>query len=119
MKPLTNVDAFLKRFNNFKGGEVRSIEITSPSIMTITLAGQDESRAFDWISLQLECNGISDAQLLDNSKLAYIDMNEGLSIVKTNNTLAFALGECYNEASVKSASCYIECSNMKYKEGLF
>jgi hypothetical protein len=119
LKPLTNIDEFLKRFDNFKGGEVRSIEITSPSLMTITLVGQDEARAFDWISVQLECSGISDAQILDNSKLVHLDMNEGISILNTNHSLAFAVGECYNRSSIKSSSCFIECSNMKYEEGLF
>ena len=119
MKPLTNVDTFLKRFNNFKGGEVRSIEIISPAVIIITLAGQDEARAFDWISLQLECNGVNDAQILDNSKLTHLDMNEGISILNTGTSLAFAVGECYNESSIKSSSCFIECSSMKYKEGLF
>ena len=119
MKPLTNIDKFLKRFDNFKGGEVRSIEIISPSVILITLAGQDEARSFDWITLQLECNGISDAQILDNSKLTYLDMNEGISILNTDSLLAFAVGECYNESSIKSSSCFIECSSIKYKEGLF
>lgn len=119
MKPLTNVDDFLKRFDNFKGGELRSIEIISPIQMIITLAGQDEARAFDWISVELEFNGISDAQVLDNSKLKHLDMNEGISILSTNNSLSFAIGECYNKSSIKSSSCFMECSSIKYKEGLF
>lgn len=119
MKPLNNIDSFLKRFDNFKGGELRSIEVISPITMIITLAGQDEARAFDWISIQLECNAISDALLLENAKLSLINMDDGISILKTNNTLAFAIGECYNESSIKSSSCYIQCSSIKYQEGLF
>lgn len=119
MQPLKNIDTFLKRFNNFKDGEFRSIEVISPTSINITLAGQDESRAFDWISLKLEFTAVSDAKLLDASKLSLIDMNDGISIIKNNNTIAFALSECYNISSIKTSSIYIESLNVKYEEGLF
>jgi len=119
MKPLTDVDTFLKRFDNFKDGEFRSIEILSPTKMLVTLAGQDEARAFDWISLKLEFNNVTDARVLDNSKLSLVDMSDGISILNENNTLAFGIGECYNASSIKSSSCYIESSSLKFEEGLF
>lgn len=119
MKPLTNIEEFLKRFDNFKGGEFRSIEVISQTVMKITFAGQDGARAYDWVSMSLECHGVSDARLLDASKLSHVDMNDGISIIKDNNNLAFGIGECYNVASIKSSTCFIECSNIKYEEGLF
>ena len=119
MKPLANIEEFLKRFDHFKGGEVRSIEVISPSVITITLAGQDEARAFDWITIKLECNNVSDARLLGKSKLSHLDMNKGISIIKHDNLLAFGIGRCYNKSSIKSSSCFIECKTIKYEEGLF
>ena len=119
MKPLTNIDEFLKRFNNFKDGEFRSIEVISPTTMLVTLAGQDEARAFDWISKKLEFNNVSDARLLENSKLSLVDMSDGVSIINENNKLAFGIGECYNISNIKSSTCHIECSGIKYEEGLF
>lgn len=119
MKPLLNVEKFLKRFNNFKDGELRSIEIISPTQMKVTLAGQDEARAYDWISVVLEFSGITDAKLLKDSVMSLIDMSEGISIINNNNSLAFALGECYNISSIKSAISFIEFSDLKYQENLF
>ena len=119
MQPLNNYQMFLKRFDNFKGGEFRSLEVISPTTMLVTLAGQDEARAFDWISVKLEINNVSDARLLDASKLSLLDMNDGISIISTDNSLAFGVGECYNLSSIKSSSCFIECSNIKYEEALF
>jgi len=119
LKPLTNTQDFLKRFDNFKGGEIRSIEVVSPTVMLLTLAGQDEARAFDWISIKLECTNVLDARLLDNPKLSLLDMSEGISILNEGTSLAFGIGECYNLSSIKSSSCFIECASMKYEEGLF
>jgi hypothetical protein len=119
VKPLTNIEEFLKRFNNFKDGELRSIEVISPTTMLVKLAGQDEARAFDWISVKLEFNNISDARLLDDSKLSLIDMNDGISIIKNDNNITFGIGQCYNESSIKNSSSYIKSQTVKFEEGQF
>ena len=119
IKPLDKIDEFLKRFNHFKNGEFRSIEVISPTIMQISLAGQDENRAFDWMSITLEFNSITNAQLLENKKLALLDMNDGISIIKTPDGIAFGLGHCSTLSRIQTASCYIESSTLKYKEGSF
>ena len=120
MKPLLAKDlaAFMQRFNNFKDGEFRSLEVISPTTMKITLAGQDEARAFDWISLNLELNGVSDAKLLESSKLHLIDMSEGVNLIN-DGELAFGIGEYDNISSIKNSLCYIICSDIKYQEGNF
>lgn len=119
MKQLTNIDEFLKRFNNFIDGEFRLIEILTPTNIRVTIAGQDEARAYDWVSVILEFNNVSDARLLDNSKLSFVDMSDGVSIIKENNKFAFAIGKCYNVSSIKSSTCHIECENLKYIENKF
>jgi len=120
MKPLLAKDlaAFMLRFNNFKDGEFRSLEVISPTTMKITLAGQDEARAFDWISLELEFNGVNDAKLLESSKLHLVDMNDGINIIYDKN-FAFALGEYNTLSSITNSICYIVCTDIKYQEGKF
>lgn len=120
MKPLLTKDlaAFMQRFNNFKDGEFRSLEVISPTTMKITLAGQDEARAFDWISLELEFSGVNDARLLDSSKLHLVDMSDGLTLLHDNN-FAFAIGEYNNSSNAKYSTTYIICTDLKYKEGAF
>ena len=121
MKPLLAKDlaAFMERFNNFKDGEFRSLKVLSPTTMKVTLAGQDEARAFDWISLELEFNSVNDAKLIDNSKLHLLDMCSGISIIYENGVFAFCHSECYNMSHVKDSISYILCSDLKYQEGLF
>lgn len=119
MKPLNNIEEFLKRFDNFKDGEFRSIEILSPTVMQITLAGQDTARAFDWISLKLEFNQVNDAKILDNAKLSLLDMSDGISIVNNDTNYSFGIGEYNSNSNIKNSICYIESESIKYEEGLF
>lgn len=120
MKPLLAKDlaAFMQRFNNFKDGEFRSLEVLSPTAMKITLAGQDEARAFDWVSLELEFESVSDARLLDSEKLHLIDMSEGVNLIH-NEAFAFGLGEYDNISSIKNSTCYIISKAVKYQEANF
>lgn len=121
MRPLLadNLDSFMDRFDNFRHGEFRSIEILSPTTIAITLAGQDSAREFDWISMKFEFNGVSDAKLLENSKLSFVDMSYGVSIINADNLFAFGLGKCDTIYSIKSSACHIVSSSLKYEEGLF
>ena len=121
MKPLSvnSIESFLKRFDNFRDGELRSIKILSPTSMLITLAGQDTAREFDWISMQFEFSNINNANLIEDSKLSLVDMSDGISIINVENQFAFGIGKCYNISSVKSSTCYIISSDLKYQEDLF
>ena len=120
MKPLLAKDlaAFMQRFNNFKDGEFRSLEVISPTTMKITLAGQDEARAFDWVSLELELSGVNDAKLLDSSKLHLVDMGDGINLIYDGD-FAFGVGEYDNLSNIKDSTCYIVCTDLKYQEGAF
>ena len=117
MKPLTNIESFLQRFDNFKDGEFRSIEITTPLNIIVTLAGQDKSRDFDWISMKLEFNGTDDARLLDKSKLSLLDMSDGINITTIDNKYIFGLGSSIK--GLKNSSCFISAKDIRYEEGLF
>ncbi|MCD6433193.1 MAG: hypothetical protein J7L21_04055 [Sulfurimonas sp.] len=121
MKPLLAKDlkSFLDRFDNFRDSELRHIEIISPSVITITLAGQDSARAFDWISVILKFSGVSNAKILDNAKLKLVDMSDGISLLCEKDLFAFGIGECENLFSIKSSTCQVVASSLKYQEGEF
>lgn len=121
VKPLLEKDLnfFLKRFNNFIDAELRHVEIVSPTTISITIAAQDEARAFDWISVKLEFSAVSDAKLLDANRLSFVDMSDGVTLLYKDNVFAFAISKYSNLSAIKSSICYIIGSELKYQEGLF
>lgn len=118
MKPLLKKDLspFLKRFDDFRDAEFRSLEIVSPTTVKIILEAQDSAREFNWITISLELSGISDANLPQNSKLSYIDMSEGITIISTDTQIAFGIGNYDNFSNITNAICYIKATSIKYKE---
>ena len=121
MKPVLEKElpSFLNRFGNFIDAELRHIEIISPTTIKISLAGQDSARGFDWISIDLEFSGVSDARLLDNSKLTHIDMSSGINILFEDKSYIFGVGEDKKVSNLKNSICQITSSSLKYQEGLF
>ena len=121
MRPLLakNLPLFMQRFDRFKDGEFRSLEVTSPSSMKLIFAVQDSAKEFDWITLELEFQGVSDARLLETSKLHLIDMSDGVNIISEANSYAFGIGNYQNITSMKDSICYIIASSLKYKENSF
>ncbi len=121
MKPLlaTQLDTFLQRFDNFRGGEIRSINVISPTKILMTLAGQDSARDFDWVSIKIEFNSVNDARVIESSKLKFIDMNNGINIINNDNLFAFGINECYNVSSAKNSICFVVCTDLKFQEGAF
>jgi hypothetical protein len=121
MKPLLKKDlsTFLKRFNDFRDAELRSLEIISPTAVKITLEAQDSAREFDWITISLELSGISDANLPQNSKLPHIDMSDGITIIFTDTQIAFGIGNYDNFSNITNSICYIKATSIKYQESIY
>lgn len=121
MKPLLKKELpdFLKRFDSFIDGEIRHVEIISPTVIKVTLAGQDSARGFDWITVEFEFGGVSDARLLDDSKLSFADMSEAISLINEDDSFAFGLGRYSSLSGVKNSSFYIISDTLKYQEGTF
>ncbi len=109
----------LARFNNFKDVEFRSLEVLSPLEINATFAVQDAARAHNWITITLKFSGVSDARLVESNKISFIDLSDGISIIKDEKLIAFGIGECYNIENIKNSSCYICANSFKYEEGNF
>ena len=87
MRPLSKneIGTFLSRFERFTGSEIKSITVLLPTVIEIRVSAQDSALSFDWIDLSFELSNVSDANLIDNTKLAYLDMSEGVSIIFEDN----------------------------------
>ena len=117
MKPLLKNDlkAFLERFEHVRGGEIVSFQIITPTSFKITLTAQDKNRAFDWVNLNLELSGVTDAKLLDDSALRALDMEEGINIDYTDEGILLGFG-----AEEYLASPLRLCTEvLKYEESPF
>ncbi|MGE4396028.1 MAG: hypothetical protein AB7D34_01085 [Sulfurimonas sp.] len=121
MRPLLKkeIDTFLDRFGRFVDSEFRSIEIVSPSTVKITLAAQDSARGFDWITVDLEFDGVSDANLPQSSKLPHLDMSDGVTLISKGDLFAFGVGSYDALSNITDSLCYIKAGSLKYSQGAF
>ncbi len=117
MKPLFKNDLsdFLERFDDLKGGELVSLTVISPTTFKITLTAQDKSRAFDWVNLNLELSGISDAKLLDDKALKAVNMEEGVNIKYTQEGIQVGFGS----QEYLSSPLHLQADILKFEESPF
>jgi hypothetical protein len=121
MKPLhvSQIESFNRRFNHLIDSELRRVDILSPTTMNIVLSVQDENRAFDWINLKLEISGVSDARLIDENKISFVDMSDGISILYEDNNVIISVGKYSSFESANNAPLYIKGDTLKYQENTF
>ena len=121
MRPISKKEltTFVERFENFKDAELRSLEVLSASSLQLTLATQDKARAYDWITIKLLFNGITDAKLPEEKQLSFIDMSEGANIIIDEEKFAFGIGACYNISNIQTSVFYVIATELKYEEDQF
>ena len=87
----------------------------TPTSFKITLTAQDRNRAFDWVNLNLELHGVSDARLLDDTALKAVDMQEGATIAYTAEGIEVGFGaEEYLASPLR-----LRAEHLKYEESPF
>jgi len=121
MKPLLSAKSneLLARIDNAIDGEIQSITINSPVNMTIELSVQDTNRGNDWINIAFEIDGVCDARLVDESKLMFVDMGKGITIVFEDGNCGLAVGEYITLEALKDATLYLIGTSLKYEERPF
>lgn len=112
---MENINTILKKYNNFKDAQLRSIEPLSDSSKVLTLVIQDDDGE-DINTIKIEFNNITKSQILDNSVLSYMDMGFGISLIKEHNLYGFALGKGTAMLHVHNAPLYIIASEVKIQE---
>ncbi len=121
MKPLhvSQIDTFYERFDRAIDGELRTLTLISPTVMILRLSVQDKGRAFDWIDLELEVSEVNDARLIDEKKLSFIDMSEGISILFKDDNVIVCVGSYSSFNAALNAPLFIRGSALKYQENNF
>ncbi len=116
MKPLTSPNTLLERIDHAIDGVVRSVTIQSPTVMTITLSVQDKGREYDWINIAFEVSSIMDARLVDESKLAFLDMSEGISVLADGHQVGIGIGRSSSIDNLKDLPLFLLGDAIKYEE---
>ncbi len=116
MKPLTNANTILNRIDHAIHGVIRSVTMQGPTVMTIMLSVQDKGREFDWINIAFEVSGIIDARLVDDSKLSFLDMSEGISVIVDGHQSGIGIGNSSSIDNLKDLPLYLLGDSIKYEE---
>ncbi len=121
MRPLLSnkTNELLTRIDNAIEGEIRSVVMNSPMNFTIEFSVQDANRGNDWINIAFEIDGVSDARLIEDNKLPFVDMSEGISIVFEGSVCGLAVGSYSSIEALKDATLYLTGSSVKYQERPF
>lgn len=121
MKPLLkkDINTFLERFDNFCGSEIHSVKINSQESISVFIQCQDTAKDFDWITLELHFFEVEGAKLLEDNKLKFIDLDDGLTLSNENDKFVFSIEKHYNISDTENSSFYIIAKSLKYKEGVF
>jgi hypothetical protein len=121
MKPLSAsmTETFYQRFDRAINGELQTLTILSPTTMILRLSVQDEARAFDWIDLELEISGVSDARIIEEKQLSFLDMSEGISILFEEDEVIVCVGDYVGFEAAINAPLFIRGSALKYQENTF
>ncbi len=121
MNPLlTNkTPELLKRIDNAIDGELISLTMNNPQNFTVELSVQDKNRGYDWINIAFEVDGLSDAKLVEDTKLSFVDLSEGITILYKEGLVLFAIGKYGSSESCKDAVLFLEGTTIKYEERPF
>lgn len=122
MKPLSGASAALTLSDRILHGEgaiLRSISLGGPTSATLSLSVQDKQRGFDWIDVSFEMSGMSDAKLVDDNQLGFLDTEEGLTVLFEDGTWGLAVGRYESLQALRSAPLYLIGTSLKYAEAPF
>jgi len=112
---MEEIDTLLKKYNNFKYEQLRSIQQLPDGSKIVTLVVQDEDGE-DTNTVKLEFNNINDSKILVNDVLSFLDMTSGITLIKENNLYGFAIGSGTAMLHVHNAPLYIIASDVKVIE---
>ena len=111
---MEEINNLLAKYDHFRYAQLRSIESLTETSKRLTIAIQDDEGE-DVEMVVIEFDNITASKILINSVLSYLDMGDGISIVKENNLYGFAVGSGTAMLHVRSAPMYIIASDIKIK----
>jgi len=112
---MEKLDTLLKKYNNFKGAQIRSIDHLPNGAKLLTLIEQDEDGE-DMYSVKVEFTNVTTSKILESSVLPLLDMSSGITLIKENDLYGFGLGSGTVMLHVHNAPLYIIASEIQISE---
>ncbi|MDF1874385.1 hypothetical protein JHD48_01400 [Sulfurimonas sp. SAG-AH-194-I05] len=112
---MEEISTLLKKYDKFKYAQLRSIQQLSASHKIVTIAIQDDDGE-DTNIVHLEFKNITESKILVNSVLSFLDMGDGIILIKENDLYGFALGCGSAMLQVHNAPLYIVAKEMYIEE---
>ena len=109
---MQEITTLLEKYNNFKYEQLRHIEKVSETSYIVTLVIQDDEGE-DVNTIKLDFTGVQESKILVNSVLSYMDMGDGITLIKENGLFGFAVSHGTAMLHVHSAPLYIVASDLK------
>ena len=113
---MQEIQKVLEKFDNFKYAEFKSIQTLSKTSMLLTFIVQDDDgEETDKVTFQLD--GVNEARLIENNVLSYLDMTDGISIIKYSDIYAFSLGKSNDDLlAMKNTPLYATASEINVNQ---
>lgn len=112
---MEQINTLLKKYNNFKYDQIRSIQQPSDGSKIVTIALLDDDGE-DTGSVTMKFKNINNSKLLVDSVLGFLDMSSGITLIKENNLYGFAVGSGTSMLNVHSSPLFIVASEIKIQE---
>ena len=113
---MEEINALLKRYDHFRDAQIHSLQASSDNSYIVTLAVLDEYGMEELCHVKLTFIDFTDVRLLDNHVLSFLDMMQGISIIKERGLFGFAIGSCSAMLTIQNAPLYIISKELKIEE---
>lgn len=113
---MQEIQKVLEKFDNFRYAVFDSIQTLSETSLLLTFTVQDDDgEDTDKVSFQLD--GVNEARLIENNVLSYLDMTDGISIIKYSDIIAFSIGKSNDDLlAIKNTPLYVIASDIKHSQ---
>jgi len=119
LSTLSEASALSERILGGEGAILRSLTVNGPASASLALSVQDKRRGYDWIDITFEMNGMTDARLVDDAKLEWIDTDEGITVLFEAGLWGVGIGRYHGLEALRGAPLYLVGTSLKYGEAPF
>ena len=113
---MEEINALLEKYDHFRDAQIHSLQAPSNNSYIVALTVLDEYGIKELYRVKLTFTDFTDVRLLDNYVLSFLDMMQGISIIKERGLYGFAIGSCSAMLNIQNAPLYIVAKELEIEE---